>query len=89
VPYPYAWRYQRTNAAYLVEREAAVLLPDEELSQRLLPVVLEIMHADDRRKRMGQAMSAMAQPAAASRIAEIISDLAIKAAREGKPTWSV
>jgi UDP-N-acetylglucosamine--N-acetylmuramyl-(pentapeptide) pyrophosphoryl-undecaprenol N-acetylglucosamine transferase len=88
VPYPYAWRYQRTNAAYLAEREAAVLLPDEELSQRLLPVVQEIMHADNRRKRMGQAMSALAQPGAASMIAEIIIDLAMKAAREGKPTWS-
>jgi UDP-N-acetylglucosamine--N-acetylmuramyl-(pentapeptide) pyrophosphoryl-undecaprenol N-acetylglucosamine transferase len=88
VPYPYAWRYQHTNAAYLVEHKAAELLPDEELSQRLLPVVLEIMHADDRRKRMGQAMYALAQPVAASRIAEIISDLAIKATREGRPTWS-
>jgi UDP-N-acetylglucosamine--N-acetylmuramyl-(pentapeptide) pyrophosphoryl-undecaprenol N-acetylglucosamine transferase len=88
VPYPYAWRYQRTNADYLVEREAAVLLKDEELSQRLLPVVQEIMHADDRRKHMGQAMLSLAQPEAAGKIAEIVRDLATKAAREGRPQWS-
>jgi UDP-N-acetylglucosamine--N-acetylmuramyl-(pentapeptide) pyrophosphoryl-undecaprenol N-acetylglucosamine transferase len=88
VPYPYAWRYQRTNAAYLAEREAAVLLPDDELSRRLLPVVQEIMRDKQRLLAMGRAMSAQAQPRAAETIAEILSGLVLESAREGSSTWS-
>lgn len=88
VPYPYAWRYQRTNAAYLVERGAAVLLPDEDLPQRLLPVVLEIMHDEGRRKAMCAAMAGLAHPQAAATIAGLISGLALQPAREGNPPWS-
>ncbi len=88
VPYPYAWRYQRTNTAYLVERGAALLLPDGELAQRLLPVVQEIMRDMERRTRMAEAMCALAQPQAADTIARVLSELALKTAREGNPTWS-
>jgi UDP-N-acetylglucosamine--N-acetylmuramyl-(pentapeptide) pyrophosphoryl-undecaprenol N-acetylglucosamine transferase len=88
VPYPFAWRYQRTNAAYLVERGAAVLLPDEELPRRLLPVVQELMHDENKRKQMAQAMSALARPGAADTIAEVLSGLAVQAPRKGNQRWS-
>ena len=88
VPYPYAWRYQRTNAAYLVERGAAELLPDSDLAQRLLPVVQEIMRDAERRTRMAEAMCALAQPQAADTIARVLSELSLKTAREGNSTWS-
>jgi len=39
VPYPYAWRYQKVNAGYLVERGAARLIKDEQLPTELLPTV--------------------------------------------------
>jgi len=39
VPYPHAWRYQKTNAEYLAQRGAAVILKDEELGDRLLATV--------------------------------------------------
>ena len=32
IPYPYAWRYQKVNADYLVTRGAAIRLDDETLS---------------------------------------------------------
>lgn len=88
VPYPYAWRYQHTNAAYLVERGAAALLPDEDLPQRLLPMVIEIMQDEDRRKAMGAAMAGLARRQAAGTIAGLISGLAVQSAREGNPPWS-
>ncbi len=40
VPYPYAWRYQKVNAEYLVSHSAAVLLENELLSEQLLPNIL-------------------------------------------------
>jgi UDP-N-acetylglucosamine--N-acetylmuramyl-(pentapeptide) pyrophosphoryl-undecaprenol N-acetylglucosamine transferase len=88
VPYPYAWRYQRTNAAYLAERGAAVLLPDDELPRRMLPVIREVMQDKKRLLSMAQAMSVLAQPKAAETIAEILCGLALKTAREGNSTWS-
>ncbi len=30
VPYPHAWQYQKTNAKYLVDRDAAMMIRDEE-----------------------------------------------------------
>ncbi len=36
VPYPHAWQYQKTNAKYLVDRDAAMMIRDEELKERLL-----------------------------------------------------
>ncbi|UCG23114.1 MAG: UDP-N-acetylglucosamine--N-acetylmuramyl-(pentapeptide) pyrophosphoryl-undecaprenol N-acetylglucosamine transferase, partial [Chloroflexota bacterium] len=48
VPYPYAWRYQRVNAEYLVERGAAIMLADERLSDQLLPTMSDVAHDSDR-----------------------------------------
>ncbi|MCC6259247.1 MAG: undecaprenyldiphospho-muramoylpentapeptide beta-N-acetylglucosaminyltransferase [Anaerolineales bacterium] len=78
VPYPYAWRYQKVNADYLVRQNAAVLLPDELLKDKLLPVLKNLLH--DRRKlnEMSAALKLLSQPNAA----ETIADLVWKAAGE-------
>jgi UDP-N-acetylglucosamine--N-acetylmuramyl-(pentapeptide) pyrophosphoryl-undecaprenol N-acetylglucosamine transferase len=64
VPYPHAWRYQKTNADYLVSRGAAVRLDDQNLSQELLPtlrtllqdkVQLEVMKHNARQAASGGA----------------------------------
>ena len=76
VPYPYAWRYQQVNARYLVERGAALLLPDEALETGLLPQVQALMADAPRRAQMAQAMGALATPQAAGSIAGLLQELA-------------
>jgi UDP-N-acetylglucosamine--N-acetylmuramyl-(pentapeptide) pyrophosphoryl-undecaprenol N-acetylglucosamine transferase len=75
VPYPYAWRYQQVNANYLAQKGAALVLPDEELADRLLVVVQELMRDQPRREAMRQAMRALAQPEAAKAVAQVIDSL--------------
>jgi len=72
VPYPYAWRYQQRNAAYLAERGAARILPDADLPQRLASEVLALIQDADQRTRMAHAMQRLHQPRAAERIAELL-----------------
>jgi len=74
VPYPYAWRYQQVNAAYLADRGAARILPDEQLADQLVPTVLGLMEDVDARQQMAAAMRRLAQPDAAQRIAAVIRD---------------
>ncbi len=76
MPYPYAWRYQQVNAAYLQRHGAALLLQDAELPERLLPVVLELIHDSQRRAQMRQSMLNLAHPQAARSIAGLLVDLA-------------
>jgi UDP-N-acetylglucosamine--N-acetylmuramyl-(pentapeptide) pyrophosphoryl-undecaprenol N-acetylglucosamine transferase len=69
VPYPHAWRYQKVNAAYLADRGAAVVLPDEQLNQRLMATVLEIINDRDRLNSMSDAAAGLGNPGAAELIA--------------------
>jgi UDP-N-acetylglucosamine--N-acetylmuramyl-(pentapeptide) pyrophosphoryl-undecaprenol N-acetylglucosamine transferase len=76
VPYPYAWRYQQVNAAYLQRHGAALLIQDAELPGRLLPMVLDLLHDSQRRAQMRQAMQNLAHPQAAQDIAGLLVELA-------------
>jgi len=76
VPYPYAWRYQVVNASYLVERQAALLIRDSELSQQLLTTVKQLFDNPQRLNAMKTAMSNLAKPEAASAIARLLQLLA-------------
>jgi undecaprenyldiphospho-muramoylpentapeptide beta-N-acetylglucosaminyltransferase len=76
VPYPYAWRYQRVNAQYLVRQGAAVLLEDAELGEQLLPRIQELLANRERREGMRAASKALARPNAAGEIARLLQDLA-------------
>lgn len=75
VPYPFAWRYQKVNADYLVDHNAAIMLLDEDLKQALLPTIEKIMSDKEELERMKNAMHALAQPDAAVKIAELIHEL--------------
>ena len=76
VPYPYAWRYQKVNADYLVEREAAVLLRDEDLQSQLLATIKEVMSNPQQLARMSRNMRSLSQPQAAERIAALLCEMA-------------
>lgn len=75
-PYPYAWRYQKVNADYLAEQNAAVILQDELLNDRLLPVVKDLLTNHNKREAMRAAMQNLSQPQAADRIASQLVTLA-------------
>jgi UDP-N-acetylglucosamine:LPS N-acetylglucosamine transferase len=76
VPYPYAWRYQRVNASYLVKRGAAELIEDAQLAEQIIPKVRELMADHAKREKMSQIMHSLAKPEAAASIVSLLKDLA-------------
>ncbi len=72
VPYPYAWRYQRVNAAWLADRGAAVIVEDAQLGERLAPTVQALLADADRLRAMAEAARSLARPDAARRIADLL-----------------
>lgn len=72
VPYPHAWRYQEVNARYLEQRGAAIVVPDEELSTRLLPTIRDLFKDHKQKDKMRQAMLSLAVPEAAKSIANLL-----------------
>ncbi|RME51561.1 MAG: undecaprenyldiphospho-muramoylpentapeptide beta-N-acetylglucosaminyltransferase [Caldilineae bacterium] len=75
VPYPYSGAHQWPNAQFLAEQGAAVILPDAELAERLLPVTLELLDDAERRSAMAAAARKLARPDAAHAIATLIEEL--------------
>jgi len=76
VPYPYAWRYQRVNANYLMKRGAAEIIEDSQLAEQIVPKVHGLMADAAKREKMSQAMHSLAKPEASARIASLLTDLA-------------
>ena len=76
VPFPFAVDdHQTGNARFLSERGAAILLPQQEMTpQHLAELILNMTRA--KALEMAQAARALAQPAAAQRVAEICMELA-------------
>ncbi len=68
VPYPYAWRYQKTNADYLISKGAAELLKDEDLDEQLSARALELLRNKEKLASMKEAMKSLALPDAANQI---------------------
>ncbi len=78
VPYPHAWRYQKTNADALAGQGAAIRLEDGRLMTDLAPQVQALIRDGDARARMAAAARALARPDAAARIAAMLT--------QGRPT---
>ncbi len=88
VPYPYAWRYQKINAEYLASRGAAVVVENDDLANRLLALVPQLLNDESRLAAMRQAMLDLAQLRAAEKIADLLRELAQSPARKGRmTTW--
>lgn len=75
VPYPYAWRYQKVNANYLVKHGAAVLVKDADLPGRILPLVRELLQSNQQLTAMSAAMKKLAYPHAALSIVKLLQNL--------------
>ncbi|MBI2333111.1 MAG: UDP-N-acetylglucosamine--N-acetylmuramyl-(pentapeptide) pyrophosphoryl-undecaprenol N-acetylglucosamine transferase, partial [Chloroflexi bacterium] len=75
-PYPYAWQYQKVNADYLAERNAAVILQDELLNDKLLPIIKDLLTNGHKRDAMRAAMKNLSMPNAAEAIASQLVKLA-------------
>jgi len=75
VPYPHAWRYQKVNADYLVDHNAAVIIENNELEKKLMWEITNLFYEPERLTKMQQAMKSLATPAAAEKIADLIVSL--------------
>ena len=78
VPYPYAWRYQKVNADYLVRRGAALLLTEDRLTGELLDTLKGLLQAPERLEAMRTAARSLARPQAAAQIGRLLLELAGK-----------
>jgi UDP-N-acetylglucosamine:LPS N-acetylglucosamine transferase len=79
VPYPHAWRYQRVNAEYLESQGAAVVLPDDTLSESMAAEVLALMRDKPRRKNMRRVLEKINRKNSALKLAGEV----IAAVKEG------
>lgn len=76
VPLPIAGVNQRQNAEYLVASGAAVMLENDDLRDRLPPVLETLLSDRERLDAMAVACRSLARPDAADRIAELILETA-------------
>jgi len=76
VPYPYAWRYQKVNADFLAGKNAAIILQDELLDEKLFSAVNDLLLDKNKLKSMQIAMKKLSHPNAASVIASQLVKLA-------------
>jgi UDP-N-acetylglucosamine--N-acetylmuramyl-(pentapeptide) pyrophosphoryl-undecaprenol N-acetylglucosamine transferase len=76
VPYPYAWRYQKVNADFLAEQNAAVILQDESLDEKLLNVLTDLLSNKPKLEAMRAAAKKLSHPDAAAVIASQLVELA-------------
>jgi UDP-N-acetylglucosamine--N-acetylmuramyl-(pentapeptide) pyrophosphoryl-undecaprenol N-acetylglucosamine transferase len=79
VPYPFAWRYQKVNADYLVQHGAAIVINNSDLQAQLQPTIKALFSDRTKLTAMSQAMSELATPQAAAKLADLVCQLAAKA----------
>lgn len=72
VPYPYAWRYQKVNADYLVKHGAARLIENDKLDDQLVPAIHSLFADPVTLSSMRTAMSKLATPQASTKLAELV-----------------
>lgn len=64
--------HQTKNALALVEKEAAILVPDHDAARRLVPTALAVVHDDERLRALSRNIAALAQHQSAERIVDEI-----------------
>jgi UDP-N-acetylglucosamine--N-acetylmuramyl-(pentapeptide) pyrophosphoryl-undecaprenol N-acetylglucosamine transferase len=78
VPYPYAWRYQQTNAKYLESRGAAMIVQDSNLEKSLCATVFDLFDHPEQLETMGKAMRSLANTQAATTLSRLLASLGEK-----------
>ncbi len=81
VPYPFAWRYQKVNADYLVERGAAVRLDNDRLDQELWTTCHDLIDDEAHLATMRQRAGELARPDAALVLASHLQAMASRPTR--------
>jgi UDP-N-acetylglucosamine--N-acetylmuramyl-(pentapeptide) pyrophosphoryl-undecaprenol N-acetylglucosamine transferase len=76
VPYPYAWRYQSVNAHYLANQDAALILEDSQLGEKLFSTIKQLLEDPARLNNMRVAMKNLSRPQAAQLIGQRLHSLA-------------
>lgn len=76
IPYPYAWRYQKVNADFLVEHGAAVLVTDTRMKDDLLNEVRGLLNDSARLEAMRASAARLAEPDSAWRVGQELLRLA-------------
>ncbi len=73
VPSPYvADNHQWHNAKALADRQAAILVEDQEAAQRLIPETLRLLKEPERRRQLSEHIRQFGKPDAAERISRLI-----------------
>ncbi len=75
VPLPISGGHQFPNAHKLADEGGAVIVRDEALGEKLLPVLTDLLQRESRRLEMGAAVAKLAVPQAALNIARQLLDL--------------
>jgi UDP-N-acetylglucosamine--N-acetylmuramyl-(pentapeptide) pyrophosphoryl-undecaprenol N-acetylglucosamine transferase len=68
--------HQTKNAQALVDKNAAIMVRDDEAQEKLLPTVLSLLQDKARIKELEKNIAALAKPNAADDIAKIIGEIA-------------
>lgn len=72
VPYPYAWRYQKVNADYLVDKGAGIRLNDADMSAQLYDTIKTLVTDADQLSEMQAKSKSLANPEGAKRLAQLL-----------------
>lgn len=68
--------HQTKNAKALVQRNAAILVPDSEAFEKVIPKALELIKNEEAKKQLSKNILSLSYPHASEEIAQIILDLA-------------
>jgi UDP-N-acetylglucosamine--N-acetylmuramyl-(pentapeptide) pyrophosphoryl-undecaprenol N-acetylglucosamine transferase len=74
-PYPYAGAHQVLNAQYLARHQAAIILADADLNEKLKEVVINLLTDKTKLVEMSQASQSLAKPDAAACLARAILEI--------------
>lgn len=76
VPYPYAWRYQKVNADFLVSQGAALMIEDQNLKRDLAENVRKVLGNSEKLQQMKHNMAKLSTPDAARTIYGVLQECA-------------